>query len=135
MLLQALRAAAGDLGHLGHDGDGVSAETSSDPQTPGHPADPARCHVQDGPAVSITTAQMLTCTAVLSWMRHGRDGTILDAGRRRRRPTSAQRRAARGPPATGTTAGAGSLGVSPAGSTCTTSSTGATAGRPAWTTS
>ena len=95
MLLQALRAAAGDLGHLGHDGDGVSAETSSDPQTPGHPADPARCHVQDGPAVSITTAQMLTCTAVLSWMRHGRDGTILDAGRRRWRPASAQRRAAR----------------------------------------
>jgi hypothetical protein len=77
VLIQALRAAAGDLGHLHHDGDGVSAETPSDPQTPGHPADPARCHVQDGPAVSITTAQMLTCTAALSWMRHGRDGTLL----------------------------------------------------------
>ena len=62
---------------------------------PGHPADPARCHLQDGPAISITTAQMITCTAALSWLLHDRDGTALDAGRRRRRPTSAQRRAAR----------------------------------------
>ena len=62
---------------------------------PGHPADPARCHVEDGPAVSVATADMLTCTAVLSWMRHDHDGTILDVGRRRRRPTAALRRAAR----------------------------------------
>ena len=25
----------------------------------GHPADPARCHVEDGPAVSVSTAQRL----------------------------------------------------------------------------
>jgi hypothetical protein len=32
-----------------------------------------RCHVEDGRALSPGTAQMLTCGAVLSWMRHGRD--------------------------------------------------------------
>src|ERR1035441_9560780 len=95
VLLKALRAAAGDLGHPHHDHGGVSAETPRAPRTPGHPADPARCHVQDGPAVSVSTAQMIACTAALSWMLHDRDGTILDAGRRRRRPTSAQHRAAR----------------------------------------
>jgi hypothetical protein len=73
----------------------VSAETPAAARTPGHPADPARCHVEDGPAISVSTAQMLACTAALSWMRHDRDGTILDLGRRRRRPNSAQRRAAR----------------------------------------
>jgi hypothetical protein len=76
-------------------GAGVSAETPAAPRIPGHPADPARCHVQDGPAISISTAQMISCTAALSWLLHDRDGTALDAGRRRRRPTSAQRRAAR----------------------------------------
>jgi hypothetical protein len=94
VLLQALRAAAElDRPHPGHDG--VPAETPAAARTPGHPADPARCHVQDGPAISVTTAQMITCTAALSWMLHDRDGAILDLGRRRRRPTSAQRRAAR----------------------------------------
>ena len=38
---------------------------------------------------------MLTCTATLSWMRHDRDGAVLDLGRRRRRPNAALRRAAR----------------------------------------
>ncbi len=71
------------------------AETPAAPRVPGHPADPARCHIEDGPAITITTAQMLTCTAALSWLLHDRTGTALDAGRRRRRPTSAQRRAAR----------------------------------------
>jgi HNH endonuclease len=73
----------------------VSAETPAPARTPGHPADPARCHVEDGPAISVTTAQMLACTAALSWMIHDHDGSILDLGRRRHRPTSAQRRAAR----------------------------------------
>jgi 5-methylcytosine-specific restriction endonuclease McrA len=73
----------------------VPAGTPGTARTPGHPADPARCHVEDGPAISVTTAHMLGCTAALSWMLHHRDGTILDLGRRRRRPTSAQRRAAR----------------------------------------
>jgi hypothetical protein len=41
--------------HVGTDalppaGDGgVSAETPAPARTPGHPADPARCHVEDGP--------------------------------------------------------------------------------------
>ena len=59
------------------------------------PADPARCHVDDGPAISVSTAQMIACTAALSWMRHDRDGIVLDLGRRRRRPNAALRRAAR----------------------------------------
>ena len=75
---------------------GVSAETPAPaPRVPGDPADPARCHVEDGPALSVSTAQMLGCTAALSWMRHDRDGAILDLGRRRRRPNAALRRAAR----------------------------------------
>src|SRR5690348_3342789 len=81
---------------------GVSAETPPPPapaparvRVPGDPADPARCHVEDGPAISVTTAQMLTCTAALSWMRHADAGQILALGRRRRKPSSAIRRAAR----------------------------------------
>jgi hypothetical protein len=38
---------------------------------------------------------MVACAATLSWMRHGRDGTVLDVGRRRRTPPAALRRAAR----------------------------------------
>ena len=57
---------------------GVSAETPPAPaRVPGDPADPARCHVEDGPAISVSTAQMIACTAALSWMT---------ARRRRRRP-------------------------------------------------
>ena len=75
---------------------GVSAETSPAPRrVPGDPADPARCHVEDGPAISISTAQMLSCGAALSWMTHGDGGAVLALGRRRRRPSSAIRRAAR----------------------------------------
>ena len=51
---------------------GVSAETPAAlARVPGDPADPARCHVEDGPAISVSTAQMLACTAALSWMTHG----------------------------------------------------------------
>ena len=46
-------------------------------------------------AISVSAAQMLGCTAALSWMRHGRDGAVLALGRRRRRPNAAIRRAAR----------------------------------------
>jgi 5-methylcytosine-specific restriction endonuclease McrA len=75
---------------------GVSAETPApSAPVPGDPADPARCHVEDGSAISVTTAQMLTCTAALSWMLHGRDGAVLDLGRKRRRPNAALRKAAR----------------------------------------
>jgi 5-methylcytosine-specific restriction endonuclease McrA len=74
----------------------VSAETPAAPaRVPGDPADPARCHVEDGPAISVSTAQMLSCTAALSWMRHDRDGAVLALGRRRRKPNAAIRRAAR----------------------------------------
>jgi len=38
---------------------------------------------------------MLACAATLSWMLHDSAGKLLDLGRRRRRPTSALRRAAR----------------------------------------
>jgi HNH endonuclease len=75
---------------------GVSAETpAAQARVPGDPADPARCHVEDGPAISVSTAQMLTCTAALSWMTRGDAGAVLALGRRRRRPSSAIRRAAR----------------------------------------
>ena len=70
---------------------GVSAETP--PR--GDPADPARCHVEDGAAISVSTAQMVACTAAHSWMTHGDAGAVLALGRRRRRPSSAIRRAAR----------------------------------------
>jgi Domain of unknown function (DUF222)/HNH endonuclease len=74
----------------------VSAETpAADPQPTDDPADPARCHVEDGPAISVTTAQMIACCAPLSWMLHDSAGKLLDLGRRRRRPNAALRRAAR----------------------------------------
>jgi hypothetical protein len=31
--------------------------------------------VEDGPAISVTTAQMIGCTATLSWMLHDHDIT------------------------------------------------------------
>jgi hypothetical protein len=71
----------------------VSAETS--PAAPAVPADPARCHVEDGPAISVSTAQMTGCSAGWSWMLHDSAGKVLDLGRRRRRPNAALRRAAR----------------------------------------
>jgi hypothetical protein len=84
VLLKALRAAAGDLEHP-HDGQepDVSAETPSPrPRPPGHPAGPARCHVEDGPAISVTTAQMIACSAAWRWMLHDSAGKLLDLGRR-----------------------------------------------------
>jgi uncharacterized protein DUF222/HNH endonuclease len=73
--------------------DGVSAETPA--AGPGDPAAPARCHVEDGPAISPTTAQMIACAASWSWMLHDSAGKLLDLGRRRRRPNATLRRAAR----------------------------------------
>ena len=74
----------------------LSGRSRGNAARPGHPADPARCHVQDGPAISVSTAQMITCTAALS------SGCCTTAtapswtpGRRRRRPGAALRRAAR----------------------------------------
>jgi 5-methylcytosine-specific restriction endonuclease McrA len=99
VLLKALRAAIGRPERPGEDGDGpsgpagVSAETP--PPAPGDPADPARGHVEDGAALSVTTAQMIGCSAALSWLLHGAGGRVLDLGRRRRRPNAALRKAAR----------------------------------------
>jgi hypothetical protein len=67
VLLKALRAACAGL--AGDPPAGVSAETpAAGPPVPvpGDPGDPARCHVEDGPAVSVSTAQMIGCTAALS---------------------------------------------------------------------
>jgi hypothetical protein len=61
----------------------------------GHPAHRRRSHIEDGPAISPATARRVACTATLSWMLHDHDGTLLDVGRRHRRPTAAQRRAVR----------------------------------------
>ena len=69
--------------HVGTDAIGatgpadVSAETPPAGPAPEDPADPKRCHVEDGPAISVSTAQMTGCTAALSWMRHARDGGVL----------------------------------------------------------
>jgi hypothetical protein len=83
-------------GSAGEAGD-VSAETSpaTSARPPGHRADPVRCHVEDGPAISVSTAQMIACSSSWSWMLHDSAGKLLDLGRRRRRPNAALRRAAR----------------------------------------
>jgi hypothetical protein len=61
----------------------------------GHPAHPRRCHLDDGPALSPAAAQALACHATVSWMLHDHDGTLLDVGRRHRKPSPALRRAVR----------------------------------------
>jgi Domain of unknown function (DUF222)/HNH endonuclease len=87
---------AGPAGRPAGDPAGVSAETpAAVPGAPGDPADPARCHVEDGPAISVTTAQMIGCSSSWTWMLHDSVGKLLDLGRRRRRPNAALRRAAR----------------------------------------
>jgi hypothetical protein len=84
-------------GSAGEAGD-VSAETplsATSARPPGHRAGPVRCHVEDGPAISVSTAQMIACSSSWSWMLHDSAGKLLDLGRRRRRPNAALRRAAR----------------------------------------
>jgi Domain of unknown function (DUF222) len=54
-----------------------------------------RCHIDDGPAISTDTLQMLACDSVISWMRHDSRGNVLDVGRRHREPPPALRRALR----------------------------------------
>jgi 5-methylcytosine-specific restriction endonuclease McrA len=83
---------------------GVSAETPLTQPEPaastagrqcGHPAHPARCHLEDGPAIAPAAAQALACHATVTWMLHDHDGNLLDVGRRHRRATPALRRAVR----------------------------------------
>jgi hypothetical protein len=52
-----------------------------------------RCHIQDGPAISTSSLRQLCCDAVLSWIGKDDRGNILQAGRRRRVPSPALRRA------------------------------------------
>jgi len=90
--------------HVGADamtaitGAGVSAETpaaADSERAAGHPAEPSRCHLEDGRAISPATAQRIGCSATFSWMLHDHEGNVLDAGRRHRRPPPALRRAVR----------------------------------------
>jgi hypothetical protein len=90
--------------HVGSDaltaatGADVSAETPDGvvgERAAGHPADPLRCHLEDGPAISPATAQRIACSATFSWMLHDHEGNVLDVGRRHRRPPPALRRAVR----------------------------------------
>jgi hypothetical protein len=78
---------------------GVSAETPlANPELAfpvTHPAYPMRCHVEDGLALSPATLQMIACNATISTMLHDADGSVLNVGRRSRRPSAALRRAAR----------------------------------------
>ena len=72
----------------------VSAETR--PALPiWHPAFPMRCHLQDGPAISPRALKLIGCNATISTMVHDVDGTILNVGRRTRKPPPALRRAVR----------------------------------------
>lgn len=70
---------------------GVSAETRAPTlgRPIGHPADPHRCHLEDGPAISPAVLRMIACSATVRWMLHHRDGNALDVGRRRRTPPNA----------------------------------------------
>ena len=74
---------------------GLEAEPGPDARPAGHPANPLRCHLEDGPAISPATAQRLACQATVSWMLHDHKGNVLDVGRRHRRPPPALRRAVR----------------------------------------
>jgi hypothetical protein len=55
----------------------------------------ARCHIEDGPAISPDALQQVMCNAVLRWMSHDDRGNVLNVGRRRREPTPALRCALR----------------------------------------
>jgi HNH endonuclease len=101
--LQAIRAARHDLEHPHDDEDDVSAETPAPlpppAKAPGlpvwHPAYPGRCHLDDGPAISPAALQLIGCNATISTMIHDPDGSVLNAGRRSRKPSAALRRAIR----------------------------------------
>jgi hypothetical protein len=60
-----------------------------------NPAWPWRSHVEDGGPVDTATLQMIACNATISTMLHDQDGTVMNAGRRTRKPSAALRRAVR----------------------------------------
>jgi hypothetical protein len=61
----------------------------------GHPAHPGRCHLDDGPAISPAALRLIGCNATISTMIHDTSGSVLDVGRRSRKPSAALRRAVR----------------------------------------
>jgi Domain of unknown function (DUF222) len=80
---------------LGNNGVPAGTPTEAEGRAVGHPAHPRRCHIEDGPAISPAVAQRLACSATVSWMLHDHDGSLLDVGRRHRKPSAALRRAVR----------------------------------------
>jgi hypothetical protein len=73
----------------GHDG----GEEDGEEGGPGEPG--RRCHLDDGPALHPETVRRIGCDAALLAMVHGRDGTLLDVGRRTRAIPPGLRRALR----------------------------------------
>jgi Domain of unknown function (DUF222)/HNH endonuclease len=73
----------------------VSAETPRPGWPIWHPAWLDRCHVEDGPAISPATLQLIGCNATISTMVHDADGSVLSVGRRSRKAPPALRRAVR----------------------------------------
>lgn len=65
--------------------DGAEDKAASSP--------PPAPRIRGGPHISVETARRLACDAGHVLMTHGRDGSILDVGRKSRRPPVAQRRA------------------------------------------
>jgi hypothetical protein len=96
VIVHAGTGAVTDSGNVG-----VSAETPTLETVPlmpfpvTHPAYPMRCHIEDGLALSPATLQMIACNATISTMLHDADGSVLNVGRRSRKPSAALRRAAR----------------------------------------
>ena len=85
----------------------VSAETPAGPQgaSPAgsaarplpitHPAYLARCHIEDGPAISPQALKLIACNATLTAMVHDADGKVIAVGDRTRKPPAKLRRAVR----------------------------------------
>jgi 5-methylcytosine-specific restriction endonuclease McrA len=92
-----LEALTSEPGPEGEPGPQTQTRTQPGPDArpAGHPAHPARCHLEDGPAISPAEAQRIACQATVSWMLHDHHGNVLDVGRRHRKPPPALRRAVR----------------------------------------
>jgi hypothetical protein len=73
----------------------VPAETPRPSWPVWHPAWLDRCHVEDGPAISPATLQLIGCNATVCTMVHDADGNVLAVGRRSRKAPPALRKAVR----------------------------------------
>lgn len=76
------------------DGDAYQVVVHADPAALAN-HEGARCHIEDGPAISPDALQQIMCNAVLRWMSHDDRGNVLNVGRRRREPSPALRCALR----------------------------------------